>query len=117
LDGARYDPGATINFTVAAAASHNVARIELSLNGSIVATQANPQPTPTFSTRIAYAPPTQGRLQFQVVAVDGAIRLRYRWLSVRKRRRRPNRSHRVGTLRTASQDRMAARLPLHSFKM
>jgi hypothetical protein len=72
LDGARYEPGEVINLTIAAASSQNVARVELSLNGSIVATQVNPAPSPTFSTRISYVPPVRGRIELQVVAVDTA---------------------------------------------
>jgi hypothetical protein len=72
VDGARYEPGETVNLTIAAAASQNVARVELSRDGSVVATQVNPRPSPTFSTRIAYIPPGQGRIQLEVIAVDGA---------------------------------------------
>lgn len=70
-DGARYDPGETISLNVAAAASANVARIELSLDGAIVATQVNPNPSATFSTRIAFTPARQGRILLTLVAVDG----------------------------------------------
>jgi hypothetical protein len=72
VEGARYEPGETVNLTIAAAASQNVARVELSRDGSVVATQVNPQPSPTFSTRIAYVPSAQGRIQLAVIAVDGA---------------------------------------------
>jgi hypothetical protein len=72
LDGARYEPGEAVNLTIAAASSHNVARIELSLDGSIVATQVNPDPAPTFSTRISYLPQSRGRIELQVVAVDAS---------------------------------------------
>jgi len=71
-DGAIYDAGDTINFTIAAAASANIARIELSIGGTIVATQVNPQPSQTFSSRFSYTPQAQGRVDFTVVAVDGA---------------------------------------------
>jgi hypothetical protein len=71
-EGARYDRGESINFTIAAAASANVVRVELLLGDVIVSTQINPEPAPTFSTRFGYTPQTQGRLVFSVVAVDGA---------------------------------------------
>ncbi len=71
-DGARYEPGETIPLTVAAVASRNVIRVEIMLDDQIVATQANPQPSLTFSTRITYVPRAQGRLQLSAVAVDAA---------------------------------------------
>jgi len=71
-DGARYDTGETIHFTVAAAASANVKRIELSINGNVVVTEVNPTPSPTFSSRISYTPRFEGRIVFSVVAVDTA---------------------------------------------
>ncbi|MFN4293081.1 MAG: NBR1-Ig-like domain-containing protein [Thermoflexales bacterium] len=71
-DGARYEPGETIPLTVAAVASRNVVRVEIMLDEQIVATQPNPQPSLTFSTRIAYAPRAQGRLRLRAVAVDAA---------------------------------------------
>lgn len=70
LDGARYQTNTPIPLTVAAVASRNVARVELSVNGGIVATQVNPEPSPTFSTRIEYTPQAQGRLQLAVAAID-----------------------------------------------
>ncbi len=69
-DGARYEPGESIPLTVAAAASRNVLRIEITAGDRIVATQVNPEPSPTFSTRIEYTPQTLGRLQLSAVAVD-----------------------------------------------
>lgn len=69
-DGARYEPGETIPFTIAAAASRNVIRVEIMLDDQIVAVQPNPEPSLTFSTRIEYTPRTQGRLQLRAVAVD-----------------------------------------------
>ncbi len=71
-DGAVYGAGETINFTIAAAASANITRIELSIGGNIVATQVNPQPAQTFSSRFSFTPQVQGRVAFTVVAVDGA---------------------------------------------
>lgn len=71
-EGARYKVGESVAITVAAAASRNVARIELSVAGRIVATAVNPERSPTFSTRIVYAPATPGRVQLSVVAVDEA---------------------------------------------
>jgi hypothetical protein len=70
--GAQYDPGEPVNLTIAAAASAGVNRIELSVNGAVVATQVNPEPSQTFSTRITYLPPAQGRSELQVVAIDSA---------------------------------------------
>lgn len=71
-DGARYEPGEKISLTVAAAASRNVIRVEIMLDGQIVAVQPNPEPSLTFSTRIEYAPRAQGRLRLSAVAVDSA---------------------------------------------
>ena len=70
--GAQYDPGEPVNLTIAAAASAGVNRVELSVNGAVVATQVNPDPTQTFSTRITYMPQAQGRTEIQVVAIDSA---------------------------------------------
>lgn len=70
LDGARYDAGEPINFTIAAAASANVARIELSISGNVVATQVNPKASQTFSSRLTFTPQTEGRITFSVVAYD-----------------------------------------------
>jgi hypothetical protein len=70
--GAQYDPGEPINLTIAAAASANVNRIELSVNGAVVATQVNPEPAQTFSTRITWQPQAQGRTEIQVTAIDSA---------------------------------------------
>jgi len=69
-DGARYEPGETIPLTIAAVASRNVIRVEIMLDEQIVATQPNPQPSLTFSTRIEYTPRARGRLQLRAVAVD-----------------------------------------------
>jgi hypothetical protein len=68
--GAQYDPGEPVNLTIAAAASANVNRIELSVNGAVVATQVNPEPSQTFSTRIAWQPQSLGRTEIQVIAID-----------------------------------------------
>lgn len=70
--GAHYDPGEPVNLTIAAAASAGVNRVELSVNGAVVATQVNPNPAQTFSTRITYMPQAQGRTELQVVAIDSA---------------------------------------------
>jgi hypothetical protein len=70
--GAQYDPGEPINLTIAAAASANVNRIEMIVNGAVVATQINPEQSQTFSTRIAWQPPAQGRTEVQVIAIDSA---------------------------------------------
>lgn len=70
IDGARYEPGEVVNLTVAAASSRDVARIELSEGGVIVATQVNPQPAPTFSTRISYTPRGVGQVRLAIVAID-----------------------------------------------
>jgi hypothetical protein len=70
--GAQYDPNELVNLTIAAAASANVNRIEMSVNGAVVATQVNPEPSQTFSTRITWQPQAQGRTEIQVVAIDSA---------------------------------------------
>ncbi len=70
--GAHYDPGEPVNLTIAAAASAGVNRVELSVNGAVVATQVNPETSQTFSTRITYLPPAQGRSELQVIAIDSA---------------------------------------------
>ncbi len=70
--GAQYEPGEPINMAIAAAASGSINRVELSVNGVVVATQVNPEPTQTFSTRITYQPAAQGRTEIQVVAIDSA---------------------------------------------
>lgn len=70
--GAQYDPGEPVNLTIAAAASAGINRVELSVNGTVVATQVNPEKSQTFSTRISYMPPAQGRMELQVVAIDSA---------------------------------------------
>lgn len=70
--GAQYDPGDPVNLTIAAAASANVNRVELSVNGTVVATQVNPVPSQTFSTRITYQPQAQGRTELLVIAIDSA---------------------------------------------
>ncbi len=70
--GAQYDPGQPVNLTIAAAASAGVNRVEVSVNGAVVATQVNPEASQTFSTRITYLPPAQGRSVLQVVAIDSA---------------------------------------------
>ncbi len=70
--GAQYDPGEPVNLTIAAAASAGVNRVEVSVNGAVVATQVNPEASTTFSTRITYLPPAQGRSELQVVAIDSA---------------------------------------------
>jgi len=71
-DGAHYAAGRSIPFTIAAAGSRGIVRIELLMDDRIVATQANPQQSPTFSTRIEHTPQRQGRLLFSAVAVDSA---------------------------------------------
>ena len=71
-DGARYAVGEAVPFTIAAAGSRGIVRIELLVEDRIVATQANPQQSLTFSTRIEHTPERQGRLLFSAVAVDAA---------------------------------------------
>jgi hypothetical protein len=78
-DGSRYPVGQTIQFTIAAVARRGVARVELMQGDQIVATQVNPTRSATFSTRLGYAPPREGRLTFSAVAVDADGRLSSRF--------------------------------------
>lgn len=78
-DGSRYPVGQTIQFTIAAVARRGVARVELMQGDQIVATQVNPTRSATFSTRLGYAPPREGRLTFSAVAVDVDGRLSSRF--------------------------------------
>ncbi len=69
-EGAQFELGEVIHFTIAAAASAGVVRVELLDDGSVVAAQPNPEQSSTFSARIAYMPNRTGRIRFQAVAVD-----------------------------------------------
>ncbi|MCS6773445.1 MAG: NBR1-Ig-like domain-containing protein, partial [Thermoflexales bacterium] len=62
--------GEPVLFTVSAAASAGVARIEIQLDGVSVATRTFDPSERTLTTQIPYQPQVQGRLAFQVVAVD-----------------------------------------------
>lgn len=69
-DGARFDAGQPIAIAISAAASAGVARIELSLDGVVVAEEKRGEHPPAFTARFAYRPNRQGLLTFQAVAVD-----------------------------------------------
>ncbi len=69
-EGAQFELGEVVHFTIAAVASAGVARVELLDDGNVVAAQPNPNQSPTFSARIAYMPNRTGRVTFQAVAVD-----------------------------------------------
>lgn len=70
LEGAQYSAGEAIVFTVSAAASAGVARIEIALDGMPVTVRTIEPPERTLTVQIPYQPQRQGRLAFQITVVD-----------------------------------------------
>ncbi len=72
VEGARFELGVPITLRVAAAASAEVARIELRVAGQAVAQTENPSPAVTWSTQIQFSPSQTGTYALSVVAYDRA---------------------------------------------
>ena len=70
VEGARFELGETITLRVAAAASNNIAQVQLRVAGQTVLEQRNPEPSVTWSTEIQFSPSQTGSYALSVVAVD-----------------------------------------------
>ena len=69
-DGARFAPGERISLRVAAASSGQIARIELHVNGALVAAQDNPSPSATYTALLQFVPSQTGPVTLIVNAID-----------------------------------------------
>lgn len=69
-EGAAFEAGEAIPIAVSAASSAGVARVELWLDGALVASEQRSEPPIAFTARFAYRPTREGALLFQAFAVD-----------------------------------------------